>query len=196
MRKISFALVLALLVMVPSSDVLAQENYILGDGSTIRVEGSSNRSDWSVEATSFSGDFVLTDGVPVGGTFTIPVRDLKSGRSLIMDRLMHSAFEVETNPDIAFVLESAAPSDEEGMWAMTGQLQMAGSSNPVSVMLAQQGDVGRTVRFAGSHALLMTDYGMKPPTAMFGSLHTSDEVTIHFELLLASTCEEDCESDG
>jgi hypothetical protein len=196
MRKISFVLVLALLLVTSGSEVFAQENYILGDGSTIRVDGTSNRSDWSVEATTFSGAFTLTEGVPAEGTFTVPVRDLKSGRSLIMDRLMHSAFEPDANPDITFVLESATPSDEEGMWSMAGQLQMAGASNPVSVMLEQQGDVGRTVTFTGSHALLMTDYGMKPPTAMFGSLHTSDEVTIHFELLLASTCEEDCESDG
>lgn len=194
MRKISTILVLALILF--SADVNAQESYILGDGSTIKVDGSSNRSDWSVEATSFSGMFTLTDGTPVEGGFSIPVSDMKSGRSLIMDRLMHGAFEADTNPEISFSMETAEPAEEEGWWTVNGTLSMAGASNPVTVMLEQQGGVGRTVRYAGSHELKMTDYGMKPPTAMFGSLHTSEDVTIHFDLLLASTCEEDCESDG
>lgn len=196
MRKFSFAIVLTLALVCSPSWVLAQENYILGDGSTIRVDGTSNRSDWSVEASTFSGSFTLTEGAPTEGSFSVPVRDMKSGKSLIMDRLMHSAFEADVNPDITFVLESAMPSDEEGWWTMTGQLQMAGGASPVSVLLEQKGSVGRTVRYAGAHDLKMTDFGMKPPTAMFGSLHTSDDVTIHFDLLLASTCEEDCESDG
>lgn len=194
MRKISTVLVLAMLFFSP--DATAQENYILGDGSTIKVDGSSNRSDWSVEATSFSGTFTLAEGSPTEGGLSIPVRDMKSGRSLIMDRLMHGAFEADANPEISFTMESAVPADEEGWWNVTGQLTMAGTSNPVTVSLEQQGDVGRTVRYVGSHDLKMTDYGMKPPTAMFGSLHTSEDVTIHFDLLLASTCEEECESDG
>lgn len=194
MRKISTILVLALMLF--SADVNAQESYILGDGSTIKVDGASNRSDWSVEATSFSGMFTLSEGAPVEGGFTIPVSDMKSGRSLIMDRLMHSTFDAAANPEISFTMESAEPGEEDGWWVVNGQLSMAGASNPVSVMLEQQGDVGRTVRYAGSQELDMTDYGMKPPTAMFGSLHTSADITIHFDLLLASTCEEDCESDG
>ncbi|MGB0650914.1 MAG: YceI family protein [Rhodothermales bacterium] len=194
MRKISTILVLALMLF--SSDVHAQEIYILGDGSTIKVDGASNRSDWSVEATSYSGMFTFTEGKPIEGGFSIPVSDMKSGRSLIMDRLMHSTFDAAANPEISFIMESAEPAEEEGWWAVNGQLTMAGTSNPVSIMLEQLGDVGRTVRYAGSQELDMTEYGMKPPTAMFGSLHTSADVTIHFDLLLASTCEEECESDG
>ncbi len=196
MRKTNALFALLLAAIVAIAPVSAQETYVLADGSTIKIDGASNRSDWSVEATSFTGSFVFTEGMPGEGGFSVPVADMKSGRSLIMDRLMHGAFESDTNPDITFVFDSATPTEAEGWWNMTGQLEMAGASNPVSVLMEQQGDVGRTVRYVGSHELKMTDFGMKPPTAMFGSLHTRDEVTIHFDLLLASTCEEDCESDG
>jgi polyisoprenoid-binding protein YceI len=196
MRKLLSISSLSVMLMMATVPSLAQESYILGDGSTIRVDGSSNRSDWSVEATSFSGSFTFSEGAPVQGTFSIPVRDMKSGRSLIMDRLMHSTFGVDIHPEIAFSLASATPSEEEGWWDLQGDLTIAGTTNPVLVRLEQQGEVAKTVRFSGSHALLMTDFGMKPPTAMFGSLHTADEVSIHFDLLLASTCEEECESDG
>jgi len=196
MRKLLSITFLSLMLAVPARLVTAQESYVLGDGSTIRVDGSSNRSDWSVEATAVTGSFQFTEGSPIEGGFTIAVRDMKSGRSLIMDRLMHSTFGADTHPDIAFALATAQPSDDQGWWEMQGDLSMAGTTNPVVVRLQQQGETGKTARFTGSHALLMTDFGMKPPTAMFGSLHTADEVSIHFDLLLASTCEEDCESDG
>ena len=201
MRKLSLLLssvllVIGSLVIGFLAPVHAQETFLLADGSTIRVDGASNRSDWSVEATTFSGSFQVSEGVPLSGTMTIPVRDMKSGRSLIMDRLMHSAFEAEAHPDITFTLDSAAPGAEEGWWVMSGQLRMANGSQPVAVRLQQQGPAGRTIRYTGSHDLKMTDYGMTPPTAMFGSLHTQDEVTIHFDLLLASTCEGNCPSIG
>jgi len=28
----------------------------------------------------------------------------------------------------------------------------------------------------------MSDYGMQPPTAMFGALRTGDDVTVHFDV--------------
>ena len=196
MRKTTPFLFALLLVLGFHQPALAQETFLLADGSTIRVDGSSNRSDWSVQASTYSGSFQVTDGVPTSGMMSIPVRDMKSGKSLIMDRLMHSAFEGDTNPDITFTLENASPDAEAGWWVMKGSLLMAGSTQPVSVRLQQQGPAGRTLRYTGSHALKMTDYGMTPPSAMFGSLHTSEDVTIHFDLLLASNCEEDCPSSG
>ena len=37
----------------------------------------------------------------------------------------------------------------------------------------------------GSLPLLMTDYGIKPPTAMLGMLTTDPKVTVSFETVLA-----------
>ena len=34
-----------------------------------------------------------------------------------------------------------------------------------------------------SHTMLMSAYKIKPPTAMFGALHTGDEVVVHAELV-------------
>ncbi|MDE2997093.1 MAG: YceI family protein [Bacteroidota bacterium] len=196
MRKTLFSSLLLALLLASGSPLQAQESFVLADGSTIRVDGTSNRSDWSVEATGFSGTFNVVEGIPASGSLIIAVRDMKGGRSLIMDRLMYSAFDADANPEIVFTLESVEASETEGMWTINGQLAMAGASNAVAVELEQKGNSGRTIRYEGSHALKMTDFGMKPPTAMFGSLHTQDDVSIHFDLLLASTCEEDCPSDG
>ena len=37
----------------------------------------------------------------------------------------------------------------------------------------------------GELALLMTDYGIKPPTAMIGMLKTDPKVTVTFETVLS-----------
>lgn len=184
-----------LLFVSSASTVAAQETYVLGDGSTIRVDGSSNKSDWSVTANKFAGSFLVSEGVPQSGTLSIDVKEMKGGRSLIMDRLMYSSFNADEFPQISFELD-AAESTGEAQWTMTGNLTISGVTLPVSVVLNEENSNDRTIRYSGVHDLKMTDYGMKPPTAMFGSLHTKDEVQIAFDLLLATTCEEECESDS
>ena len=42
------------------------------------------------------------------------------------------------------------------------------------------------VRLQGEHPLLMTDYGLTPPSAMFGALRTADKVTVKFDLVVAA----------
>jgi hypothetical protein len=41
-----------------------------------------------------------------------------------------------------------------------------------------------SISFAGSKKLKMTDYKIKPPTALLGSLTTGDEVEIVFQVTL------------
>ena len=41
-----------------------------------------------------------------------------------------------------------------------------------------------TLRVTGTHELRMTEYGLKPPTLMLGSMKVGDKVTVAFDLLL------------
>jgi len=114
---------------------------------------------------------------------TIVVKEIKSGRSMIMDRLMHNSFNVDEYPEMIFSLDSAEK-DEDGEWNMSGSLEMVGTSNPVIIhMIESESEIG-TPQFTGSYELKMSDFGMKPPTAMFGSLHTKDDVVISFNFIL------------
>ena len=38
-----------------------------------------------------------------------------------------------------------------------------------------------TMQFAGVQTIKMTDYGVTPPVALFGTLTTGDEITINFK---------------
>ena len=41
-----------------------------------------------------------------------------------------------------------------------------------------------TITVIGDVPLLMTDYGIKPPTAMLGMLKTDPKITVTFEVVL------------
>ena len=48
---------------------------------------------------------------------------------------------------------------------------------------AKDGSDG-SITFNGSKKLKMTDYGIKPPTALLGTMTTGDEVEIVFQVTL------------
>lgn len=60
---------------------------------------------------------------------------------------------------------------------------MAGVANDVEVTGSLEMIENRII-INGSKNLLMSDYGMDPPTAMAGALKTGDEVTINFNINL------------
>jgi hypothetical protein len=58
-----------------------------------------------------------------------------------------------------------------------GELKLAGERHPISFELAA-GDDGR---FTGSATVKQSEWGMKPYTALFGTLKVADEVDVAFE---------------
>jgi len=177
-----FVCVLIALAFISTSSN-AQTTWTVQEGSSIVIDGKSNKSDWSVTANEFTGSFIFEDDVPQSGDLVVAVREIKSGRSLIMDRLMHGAFQVDDYEEIAFSL-GAAEEGEEGAWLLSGNLTMTGTTKPVTVQLSSADAAEGQKRFNGTYELKMSDYEMKAPTAMFGSLITKDDVMITFDLTL------------
>jgi hypothetical protein len=65
-----------------------------------------------------------------------------------------------------------------------GTLRIAGIEREVVLPLqAERSDDTLVVR--GRLSLLMTDYGITPPTAMLGMLKTDPKVTVTFETVLS-----------
>jgi polyisoprenoid-binding protein YceI len=159
--------------------------------SRVWVDGTSNREDWTVDATELRGYVVLE---PAGaswaireGRFTVTARRMISKHGVIMDRLMHGALRANAHPDIVYELASAGSvpngAGTVGL-ATTGRVTIAGVTKDIEqeVQVERMGD-GR-LRFTGSSPVLMSDFDMKPPTAMFGALRTGNRVVVNFELFV------------
>lgn len=178
-----------------SDSANAQAQYTLDPVSKISIEGTSTRSDWTVHAEDLNGTFDITGNdasaaAVQSGQLTITSANIKSGKSTIMDRLMHDALMVDEHPEITYELTSAEPegnASSGGSFSLntTGRLTLTGTTNEVRIEVVGTPLFDGKIRFTGSHPMKMSDYGMTPPTAMFGQLRTRDDITVHFDLVAA-----------
>lgn len=182
-------------LLVAADTASAQSSYTIDSDSKFSIDGTSTRSDWTVEATEIEGTFEVNgdDAAPTGvssGRLTVESANIKSGKSTIMDRLMHDALMVDEHPEISYELTEAEPTGataEDGSFSLTtsGKLTMTGTTRDVQIeVLATRLDDGK-IRFTGSYPMKMSEFGMSPPTAMFGQLRTGDDITVHFDIVAA-----------
>ena len=88
--KISIPLLAFLLICL---GIEAQTTFTLSKESTMKVDGSSTVSDWSVEVTEATGNFTTSEDIKIevgeilysNLEFSFPVDKMESGRGPIMD---------------------------------------------------------------------------------------------------------------
>jgi polyisoprenoid-binding protein YceI len=185
------AALLAAAAALPPAPLAGQQGRAeLLPESAIRVDGTSNREDWSVRAAELRGHVVVEPGaaglrIRAGG-FTVPARRLVS-EDVIMDRLMWGALKAAAHPEIvyAFAGDVAIPAGAgPHALATRGTVTIAGVTREVVQEVQVQRLDGGRLRFTGSHPLLLSDFNMTPPTAMFGALRTGNRVVVHIDLVV------------
>ena len=165
--------------------------------SRIEIDGTSNNTPtWTVYATEIQGDVALTmtdgDGAMHGqvqtASLVVPMQMIKSRKSSLMDRTMYKAMMATEHPKVTYELTSVermdVTGDETATLDVVGNLTLGPETNEVSVSVTATMREDGIVAFTGSHPLLIRDYGLEPPSAMFGALRTGNEVTVRFELLI------------
>ena len=115
---------------------------------------------------------------------TIPAATLTSPREGL-DANMHKALLVTEHPDIVFRLLRLEPRPgAAGGLRGIGVLQIAGVDREVALDITTERK-DSTLNVQGRVQFLMTDFGVKPPTAMLGMLKTDPKVTVTFETALS-----------
>ena len=77
-------------------------------------------------------------------------------------------------------IEFRSTSVEPGPGTVTGELELAGRTRPITFELATSEDG----RISGTATLKQTDWGMKPYSALFGTLKVADEVEVEIDARL------------
>ena len=169
----------------------AQSTYTIDTIPSISIKGNSTLHDWTVQAGSVA-DYPTTLAIDMvdGGiidsfSFTVPVANLDGGRGPSMNAKIKTAFEAATNPTISYQqIGPAVIKIEEAVNTITstGILTMAGMEKEIEVKLkaTEEADV---FLLKGSKDLKMSEFGMTPPSAMFGQIQTMDDITVHFEFV-------------
>lgn len=187
-NKLIFTLAM---ILIGGSLLLAQTNFQLKN-SKISILGTSNIHDWESAATQVKaeGKMLLEDNLLKSIPelkVTIAVEGIKSTKGSTMDKKTYKALLSETNPNIIFKLTKIAsikPSVNQQTLKASGNLTIAGTTKLVDLEVVAEKTTKGEFRFTGAKALKMTDFNMEPPTALFGTLKTGDDITVKFDITL------------
>jgi polyisoprenoid-binding protein YceI len=166
--------------------------------SRLWLEGSSNIRDWRCDATTLDASIDLDDGAAYDASdkaierlrrvqVRVPTYALTCGRSQ-MDNIMYKALRVDDAPDCRQIVghfEVVSRSDDaDHSLVMQGTLRIAGRERVVRVPVEVQQQRDGSLRAQGALPILMTDYGITPPKALFGVLRTENRIVVKFDLLV------------
>lgn len=181
-----FISVLVILFFV--KEISAQDNYSLDPTSKISVKGTSSLHDWKVTSNKVQASLTaearakrkkMSPWLITEGELTVGVSSLKGGKGETMDGKMNRALKHDEYPFIEFQLTQPFECRDEviieGQWTIAGkEKEMAISATCLLV----DGKINITAQ----KAIMMSDFGIQPPSAMFGQIVTGDEVVIDLEL--------------
>ena len=155
--------------------------------SSIVINGTSNIHDWKSRTDQIKGEMVFTDDYQLKSlSLNIPVKSIKSGER-IMDSKTHETLGAKNNPNITFRMTDVTSYSKNGndiQLVVNGNLTIAGNSRKVAVQAKGKANGSGVYVFNGDIQLKMTDFGMKPPTALLGTLKVGDQVKLVFDVTL------------
>lgn len=172
-----------------TSNLVAQQFKLDNSKSNLSVFGTSSLHDWEEVAEEQSGSIQLvTEGGLTIANLDVSVvaESLKSGKSG-MDKNTYKALKTNKYKSITFNLVTSKKVIDLGnsMYQVTvsGKLSVAGTTKTTDLSFKMKVS-GNTVTLEGEKTFNMTDYGIEPPTALFGTITTGDEITIKFKTIL------------
>lgn len=187
LQKMKANFVLLLLFAVTMS--FAQGNYRAAQFN-MSIKGTSNLHEWESSVKELHLNTAMT--VDASGlrsiqtlTVDIPVKSIKSTKGSIMDNKTYDALKAKDFPNITYKIEKVSNLNRKGDGydiLASGYLTMGGVTNKIDLLVKGKVGADGSVVFSGSKKLKMTDYKIDPPTALFGTLTTGDEVEIVFQI--------------
>lgn len=178
------------LVMVFSTNSIIAQTYNVNSGaSNLKVEGTSNVHDWEITAKDLQGSMKvqMTDGQLVQIDqiqLTVVAESLKSGKGG-MDKNTYKALKTDKHKNITYQLQKVnnldCTSKTDCKVTTTGVLTIAGTKQTVDMVFSAKVS-GDKIVLTGERKIKMSEFKIDPPTAMFGTITTGDDVTIKFQI--------------
>ena len=190
---------LALAIALPASGAwtVANEMLVLQPQSRLWIDGSSTIRSFSckagevnavVEAAGPNAIPQLLTGEKGVKTVhvTVPAERLDCGNGT-MNEHMRKAIKLSEHQSIEFRLADydVARTADGVSGTINGTLLLGGVTKPITLK-ADGEPQGGMFHVTGSYELDMTEYGLKPPTLMFGRIKVGKTVKVNYDLLLKS----------
>lgn len=172
------------------ADLPVPEGYILSGNYAVSIHGTFSIHSWSEVIQKVSGELVGRVNGQGGADIqsirmVMEVRSIKSEMGSVMDNKTYKALKGDADPKITFLLGEPVTLSRmvEGskVVLVKGTLTLAGITRAVTMsissFLASQGKIS----IEGEQKINMTDFGVKPPSALFGTMRAAPDITIHFK---------------
>lgn len=186
MKRTLIVITLALAALAASA-----ERFAPATGSLVRIEGTSTLHEWKMEGSTIEGQINAPTpdnwNAPATAVVTIPVTSIKSEHSK-MDKLMAEALKASANPKIRFELIEATPKSTGAtsfVLATKGKLTIAGVTKDVAFDVQGSKTADGHYALTGTTPIKMTNFGIKPPTAMLNTIKTGDDVKVTFRWIVS-----------
>ena len=200
MTKSNITTVALLACLATTASAQETTRVAVSPESKLWVEGTSNLHGWACRTQELSATVELDAAAAAQVNIAppkalkrvqvkVPVKSLKCGHGT-MDNNLYKALNADATPDISYIMgtfEALPGETKDGFTLKTvGTLTIAGKEQSVTMEIAATRLADGTVMAKGMVPIKMTDFGIKPPTAIFGRLKTGDEVKVNFELTVGA----------
>ena len=162
----------------------AQKNFTLDVKTNFSVLGTSTLHDWEMKSASRTGtaNLTVTDSklVDINSIdITLPTETVKSEKKS-MDKVAYETLKTDKFKNIKYVLKSADKVNET-TWNLTGTYTIAGVSKVLKTQVKTT-VINGVVNIQGTNKITFTEFGMKSPTALLGTIRTGEDLIIKFNL--------------
>jgi polyisoprenoid-binding protein YceI len=199
MRSTIKSTLLALAIIVPASGAwtVANEVLVLQPQSRLWIDGTSSIRSFSCKAGEVSAaieasgpnaiaQLLIGDKGVKTVHVTVPAEQLDCGNGT-MNEHMRKAIKLAEHKSIEFTLTDydVAKNSDGVAGTINGTLLLGGVTKPITLK-AEGKPEGGMLHITGVYELNMTEYGLKPPTLMFGRIKVGQTVKVNYDLLLKS----------
>ena len=190
MKKHLLISLLALAATITFGVAANAERYAPATGSTVKVEGSSTIHAWTMQGSTIKGEISAPTpdnwNAPAKAVVSIPVTSIKSEHAK-MDKLMAEALKANANPEIRYEMLEATPASNNAnafVLKTRGKLTIAGVTKEIAMDVQGTRNPDGRYTLTGTAPIKMTSFGIKPPTAMMGTIKTGDDVKVTFRWIV------------
>ncbi len=186
MKNLKSVLLIGFILISFVQTVLSQDIYTVKSHKVV-ISGTSNIHDWTAEVVDLKGSAKKTTSIISDVSITVDAKTLKSSKGSVMDGKMQEALKTQKYPKIAYKsVSNTVLSEKDGQikCTLSGNLSISGVTKTISFTSICKTIENGNLEVSGSFSVLMSDYGVEPPTALFGSLKTADKVVVNYKIVL------------
>lgn len=189
-------LTIALLLAATAATATAQETakLQLEPGTELSISGTSTVHGFTCKTSKIDATLVVDRGYTkdltkiarpiVNVRVEIPVKSLDCGNGK-MNSNMYKTLNADKNPTIVYALSGYdlmnGTASSFGA-KTTGTLTISGKENAAAMQISAERVEGTKAVAKGDYAIKLTDFGIKPPSFMLGTLRVGNEIKIKFSL--------------